>query len=352
MTITKKIEPFKILFSGHDLKFLRPLLSHYENDSGYKVLIDEREVHVIKDTKKCQNLLKQANIIFCEWCLGNAEWYSNNKKENQLLLIRLHHQEIYQNLPYLERIKWENVDSIIFICPNNMSLFLDKYPHMADRAVLIYNLIDCDSFSLPKLYGAEFNLGFVGVAPKRKAPHVAFELLKRLKKIDSRYTLFIKGKPPWEYDWLWSRPDERKYYDQFYSAVNRSQYANSVVFDPHGNDMPEWFSKIGFLLSTSEHEGSHQAVAEAMASSAIPVIRNWAGADLLYPREFVFETIDGAVELINKWKTRENYAPQCKSVRKYAMDYFDRPVIIEQYQQLLRGLLLDYGHFYQDHLPR
>lgn len=351
MTTTKKIEPLKILFSGHDLKFLRPLLSHYENDVGYKVLIDEYEGHVIKDTKKCQRLLKYADIIFCEWCLGNAEWYSNNKKGNQLLLIRLHAQEIYHNLPYLDRIKWENVDCIVFICQNNMSLFLDKYPSMTDRAVLIYNLIDCDSFSLPKLYGAEFNLGLMVMVPKMKAPDFTFEILERLKQIDNRYTLFIKGKPPWEYDWLWGRPDERRYYEDFYSRVNGSEYANSIVFDPYGDDIPEWFSKIGFLLSTSEHEGSHQAVAEAMASGAIPVIRNWAGADLLYPREFVFETIDDAVKLIIKWNTQENYLPQCESVRKYAREYFDRPVIIEQYQQLLRGLLLDYGLFYQDHLP-
>ncbi len=343
MSSAKNIEPLRILFSGHDLKFLRPLLSHYENDSGYKVLIDEHEGHVIKDTKKCQNLLKGADIIFCEWCLGNAEWYSNNKKENQILLIRLHAQEISQNLPYLDRIKWENVDCIIFICQKNMSLFLEKFPSMTDRAVLIYNLIDCDSFNLPKLYGAEFNLGLMVMVPKMKAPHLAFEILARLKQIDNRYTLFIKGKPPWEYDWLWGRPDERRYYEELYSLINGSKYVNSVVFDPHGNDVPEWFSKIGFLLSTSEHEGSHQSVAEGMVSGAIPVIRNWAGADLLYPEEFVFKTVDDAVELITKWNTTETYIPQCEAVRKYAREYFDSPIVLEQYERLFSGLLLDYG---------
>ena len=344
-------QPLRILFAGHDFKFLKPILAHYDSHPLYKVLTDKYKGHVIKDTKRSETLLNQADIIFCEWCLGNAEWYSNNKKENQILIIRLHAQEIYNNLPYLERIKWANVDRIIFVCQKNMSLFLEKFPSMTDLALLIYNLIDCDSFSLPKLYGAEFNLGLMVMVPKMKAPHFAFEILARLKQIDNRYTLFIKGKPPWEYDWLWGRPDERRYYEELYSLINGSKYVNSVVFDPHGNDVPEWFSKIGFLLSTSEHEGSHQSVAEGMASGAIPVIRNWAGADLLYPEEFVFKTVDDAVELIRKWNTQENYVPQCEAVRKYARDYFDRPVIIEQYQQLLRGLLLDYGHFYQDHLP-
>lgn len=326
-------------------------MSHYEGDPSYEVLTDEYKGHVIKRKKRSQKLLKQADVVFCEWCLGNAEWYSKNKKEYQILIIRLHHQEISQNLPYLDKVYWKNVDRIIFICQNNMDLFLARFPIMRDRAVLIYNPIDCISFDIPKLYGAEFNLGIMGTSPKRKAPHLAFEILTRLKKIDRRYTLFIKGKHPWEYAWLWQRPEERRYYEDFYSRVNQSEHANSVIFDPHGEDVPEWFSKIGFLLSTSEHEGSHQSVAEGMASGAIPVIRNWAGADLLYPKEFVFKTVDDAVELITKWNMRENFVSQCEAVRKYAKDYFDQPVIIEQYQQLLSDFLLDYSRFYQNRLP-
>jgi glycosyltransferase involved in cell wall biosynthesis len=350
MPSLKKTKPLSLLFTGHDFKFLTPLIIHFENHSGFHVLLDEHEGHEIRNVKTCKACIEEADIIFCEWCMGNAEWYSHHKKENQLLLIRLHHQEIYQDLIYLERIKWENVDCIIFICQNNMRLFLEKFPHMADRAVLIFNLIDCDAFNLKKLWGAEFNLGFMGVAPMRKGPHLAFEILARLKEIDSRYTLFIKGKSPWEYDWLLRRPEERRYYEELYALIDGSAYANSVVFDPHGNDVPAWFSKIGFLLSTSEHEGSHQAVAEGMASGAIPVIRNWAGADLLYPKEFVFETIDDAVRLIRKWHTQNDYVPRCEAARKYAQDYFDTPLIIEQYKQLLSGLLLGHGRFYDSEI--
>lgn len=327
----------KILFNGHDFKFLKPLISRYNNDPSYEVLIDEHICHVITNTTKSEELLNQADIIFCEWCVGNAEWYPHNKKEHQILIIRLHHQEF--DLHYLERIQWDNVDCIVFICRNNMSVFLERFPAMAERAVLIYNIIDCDSFNLPKLYGAEFNLGFMGAAPKRKAPHLAFEILKRLKKIDRRYTLFIKGKHPWEYDWLWRRPEERRYYEELYMRINRSEYANSVVFDPHGRDVSEWFSKIGFLLSTSDHEGSHQSVAEGMASGAIPVIRNWTGADLLYPERFVFKTIDEAVDLIIKWNTIENYFSEQEAVKKYARDNFDIPIIVEQYDRLVSGLM-------------
>jgi glycosyltransferase involved in cell wall biosynthesis len=338
MTVTTEGE-LKILFVGHDFKFLRPIIAHYQRNPKYQVLTDEYIGHVICDKTRSEELLKQADIIFCEWCLGNAEWYSNNKRQDQILIIRLHHQEINENLPYLTGINWSNVDHIIFICPRNMDLFLQRFPFMSERALLLYNVVDCNSFDLPKLPGAEFNLALVGAAPKRKAPHLAFDLLERLKRIDSRYTLFIKGNHAWQHDWLWARPEEQEYYERFYSKVNASEHANSVVFDPPGNDMPEWFSKIGFLLSTSDHEGSHQVVAEAMASGAIPIIRNWAGADLLYPKRFVFETVGHAVELLFKWHKSENYSTESEAVKKTARSHFDQQLILTKYDQLLSGLL-------------
>lgn len=306
--------------------------------------MDEHKGHVITDTAKSQRLLDKSDIIFCEWCLGNTEWYSKNKRRHQILITRLHAQEIREDLPYLTNTNWRNVDRIIFICPRNMNLFLERFPVMKDRAVLIYNLIDCNSLRVPKLYSAEFNLGMMVLAPKQKSPHLAFEILKRLKNIDQRYTLFIKGKQPWEYDWLWRRPEERKYYEEFYSEINSSKYANAVVFDPQGNDVSPWFSKIGFLLSTSEYEGSHQAVAEGMASGAIPVIRNWQGADSLYPKKFVFKTVDQAVELILKWNRTKNYPDQCEFVKQYARERFDRNIVIQQYDHCIATLLNKNGH--------
>lgn len=325
-----------ILFNGHDFKFLIPVISHYQADPNFEVLIDSHPGHVVADTSKSSHMLNQADIIFCEWCLGNAEWYSQNKLEHQILIIRLHHQEI--DLHYLENINWGNVDSIIFICQNNMKLFLEKFPKLKDKATLIYNLFDSKAFDLPKLPGAEFNLGFIGSAPKRKSPHLAIDILLKLKEIDSRYTLFIKGKQPWEFDWLWRRDEEREYYKDFYYRIENSRYRNSIIFDPHGDDIPSWFSKIGFLLSTSEHEGSHQAVAEGMASGAISVIRNWDGADQLYPKKFVFSTTDEAVGLIKKWKTVEYFQLTAKEVKEYAQSNFDNAVIIRQYETLLNKI--------------
>lgn len=324
-----------LLFNGHDFKFLTPVISHYQAHPDFDVLIDSHPGHVIADVNVSKSMLEKADIIFCEWCLGNAVWYSKHKRKDQKLIVRLHRQEL--TVPFLNEMTWENVDHLVLICPNNLDIILERFPFLKGKTSIIYNPIDCDVFDLPKFYGSEFNLGIIGTAPKLKAPHLALEIFEKLKKIDRRYTLFLKGRQPWEYDWLWRRPEERQYYDDFYARVNGSDYANSIVFDPHGNDVGDWFSKIGFILSTSDLEGSHQAVAEGMASGAIPVIRNWEGSDRLYPEKFIFSDTDQAAALVRQWSSAENYLNECTAVSKFARQLFDKNPINAAYDALILG---------------
>ena len=53
-------QPLPILFSGHDLKFLTPLIDHCESSDDYRVLIDEHQGHQITDPEKCARLAAEA----------------------------------------------------------------------------------------------------------------------------------------------------------------------------------------------------------------------------------------------------------------------------------------------------
>jgi glycosyltransferase involved in cell wall biosynthesis len=325
-----------LLISGHDLRFLRPFIGHCVRGAGYRVLLDEHDGHDITNTERARHLLRSADIIFCEWCLGNAVWYSQNKSPGQKLVIRLHEQEM--RLPYLDQVQWHRVDALIVVCPHNQNRLRERYPFLSRKVHLIYNPVDCRALSQLKLPGAQFNLGLLGLCPKRKAPHVALQLFSRLKNRDSRYTLFIKGKPPRDYDWLWGRPEERSYYEALFANLERAPYADSVVFEPYGEDIPLWFSKIGFVLSTSDSEGSHQAVAEGMASGALPLIRDWAGAASLYPPRFVFSTVDEAVGLATNFLRAENYPREVEAVKRFAASTFDQGKIARRLNRLLTTL--------------
>ena len=66
--------------------------------------------------------------------------------------------------------------------------------------------------------------GMIGMAPQSKRLDLAVDTFELLYKKDKRYTLHIKGKQPYEYDWLWARTKEREYYTQVYEKINKSDF--------------------------------------------------------------------------------------------------------------------------------
>ena len=327
--------PKRILFAGHNFHFAQPLIEHYRHRPGYLVSVDQWTSHDSHDRAGSRRLLASADVIFCEWCLGNAVWYSKRKRSNQRLIIRLHNQEM--KLKYLPKLKWENIDSLIAICPRNYDALQARFPDYSSRIALVYNLFETATFNKPKVKGAEFNLGFMGLVPMRKRPDLAFRILSALRKRDSRFTLHFLGKLPEDYPWMRRRFKELRYYRRLMQDIEVSPHRNSVVFDDFTSDVPGWFTKIGFLLSTSDLEGSHQAVAEGMAAGSIPVIRSWTGAERLYPREYVFTSLDGAVERILKMMPTKRYWKLSRSCQTYSQATFDCHAILPWIEKVVEG---------------
>lgn len=325
----------KILFNGHDLKFLRNIMRHFSDHRLYEIRVDDWKGHDIFDEEQSEKLLKWADIIFCEWCLGNARYFSERKRSNQQLFIRLHHQEM--ELPYRHQLNWSNVDALLFTNFAHFRRFHFEQPENANRTTVVFCDVDCDVLNQEKLPWAEFNLGLVGINPRRKRPDIAVTILDQVKKADSRFSLFFKTRKPWEYKWLWDRPQERRFFLDFFNSLEESGYRNSVVFDRHDDGMSVWYSKIGFLLSTSDHEGSHQAVAEGMASGCIPIVRNWTGATPLYPPNYIYESVDDAFKLIMSFREPRRYAEASASARAYAREHFHTPRITQQLEMLFEG---------------
>jgi glycosyltransferase involved in cell wall biosynthesis len=316
-----------ILIAGHRFHFLNPIIENF-NANFLTILIDKWQGHRYHSVSNSLKLLNKTDIIFCEWCLGNAVFYSKNKKPNQPLIVRLHAMEM--RLEYLNKLNWPAVDALITICPLHYNELRDRFPQYRNRIYLVFNALDISAFSSDKLPGSNFNLGFIGMVPKQKNLRLAVEILQKIRRIDSRYSLSILGKMPEDYSWMRSRVNELAYYNQLFEDLSKSEDINAVQFDGFTTDVPSWFEKIGFLLSTSDYEGSHQAVAEAMVSGSIPIVRNWKGADLLYPEEYVFCSPEKAVDLILHYSKPEHYEAARQKNRMFAQQHFDAKRITKE----------------------
>lgn len=298
ITRTEETRKIRVLVAGHDLKFFTPLQKRLEETGKFEFLVDQWTGHNSHDEKKSLELLPQADVIFCEWCLGNLKWYSHHRLPHQRLVARFHLQE--RELPYVSESDWKRVDHIAYV-----SEFIRREGQKAfgfpfEKTSVIPNFLDERKFTAKKKTGdAQYTLGIVGVAPARKRLDRALDLLEVLLEEDSRYCLRVKGRNPLDYDWLLRRPDEKSYYERAFSRINESPLLrNKVVFDPPGDDVNDWFTMVGFILSPSDFESFHMAIGEGLLTGTMPIIWEWDGAAEIWGDEFVKSSMSELVEAV------------------------------------------------------
>src|SRR5699024_5089410 len=114
----------KIVIAGHDLKFIKFYIDYLKNTNN-EVKIDLWDNHTAHNIKKSFDLIKWADVVFCEWGLGNSVFYSKNKKKGQKLIVRLHRQEL--ETTYLAQAKIENIDKYITVSPYIYEEFARKF---------------------------------------------------------------------------------------------------------------------------------------------------------------------------------------------------------------------------------
>ena len=293
-----------ILFAGHDFKFLNWFIDTCQENPNLNVLIDKWDSHDTHNVDMSEELLEQADIIFCEWGLGNAVWYSQNKRRGQKLFVRLHRQEI--DTKYLPLVNYDNVERVIVIVPHLFEEYNRVRNVPRNKMIIIENMVDYQHFDKPKYEDIDYNLGIIGILPKLKRLDRALDIFETLWNKDKKYKLFIKSKLPHELPWLLGRDEEKLYYDEVFARIEEAEWKDNVIFDPHGNDVDEWLRKIKFVLSTSDIEGSHVSPMEGMASGAIPIVYHWSGAETAYPEPFVVESVEEAVRNIENYRELED----------------------------------------------
>jgi glycosyltransferase involved in cell wall biosynthesis len=327
-----------LLFSGHDFKFLAPFIDHCRLSNLYDIRMDKHKGHEIDSEDDARAHLDWADIIFCEWAMGNAVWYSRHKREGQLLVVRLHLQEVQSRdrISFIYDTDWSRVDRLVTITHHIYDWMRGEFAVLRDRTCMIYNPIDAiGKLNQPKTPESEYRLGLVGVVPQRKRIDLAVQILETLLREDPRYSLHIKGHSHEEYSWMLARKDEMDWYEQVHERIRNLPNPNAVVFEPHGDDMVQFYANMGFILSTSDFEGSHQAVAEGMAAGCIPIIRNWEGACRIYPPKYVVETVEDAARAVAQWNRPGCLADEQDYCRRYSQERFDLKAICNKLESNL-----------------
>jgi glycosyltransferase involved in cell wall biosynthesis len=327
--------PRSALLAGYDLKFARELATHLDRRTDLTVTVDDWP-ELGQPTAGTDARLRAADAVFAEWARTSAVWLSRHTRPDQFLAVRLHRYEL--DYPYPREIAIDNVDAVVYIAPLFGRRIRDELGWPAGKLVHIPNFLDVDWLDRPKLPGARFALGFVGIEWSRKRFDLALDLLAAVRREDHRFRLVVRSVMPWHNRYVWSTPDEREYVGRCFTRIEQDPLLRDAVrFDPPGPDMARWYRQVGHVLSTSDAEGSHASVAEAMAAGSVPVIRAWPGAAEVYDPRWVHASTGAAAAAVFANADAGRWAERAAAARAEVRRTHDPVAVVEAWADLLHG---------------
>jgi glycosyltransferase involved in cell wall biosynthesis len=232
------------------------------------------------------------------------------------------------------------VDRVVAVSESYATLVNRVTGWPRSKIAVIPNWVDDISLDRPKLAGARYRLGFIGMAPARKRLDRALDVLEWLRSRERRYRLFVKTKPTWEYSWIWRRQAERAHVEAILRRLQRSPLLrDAVVFDGFGPDVASWLRRIGFVLSTSDDESFHLAPAEGMASGSVPAILDWPGAETIYDTRWIHHSTDDMARTIAGIVDDDRWDEERELARSQAERDFALTRVSAMWTDLIRGIV-------------
>lgn len=289
----------------------------------------------------CRKLLDWADVIFAEWAYRAALWTSLFASPRKRLIVRLHSVEAFTAIAHV--INWGNVDALIHVADPIRDFFraqIDVTEYGTTEVHTIPNYNDLREFDRKKEQQAHRTLGMIGYNTVNKNPRFALELLHHLRAEAADWRLLLVGNP-------WSdepgTDSERLYAKQFRQDLVEFGLQDVVEFVPFTERLEEVITRIGYIVSGSEREGTHEVVLQSMGAGTIPVVRNWpmmqawGGAASLYDPLWVCDTPSEAAEKIRRIDREGQYELYCERARREAFQRYDQSVVMPQIRSVIHG---------------
>jgi glycosyltransferase involved in cell wall biosynthesis len=268
--------------------FVKPGLDSFLNDIILG-LMDEYFVRkiTVTDFKQIDEGMQWADICWFEWCdelviYGSRHELARKKK----VICRIHGYEVYTS--YIEQPDYTNIDKVIFVTNHVKNIFEEKVNIEDSKKVVIHCGVDVSKFPFKKRKKG-YNIGYLGYINFKKNIPLTLHIFREVYKIDNRYKLHIAGQ----------FQDERtkRFFEYF---IKENKLENNVVFYGwlENEEKIKWFDNIDYMLISSIDEGLCFAAAEAMLCGIKPVLHNCEGIKEHYVEDFIFNSVNEAVEMI------------------------------------------------------
>ena len=271
---------------------------------------ETRVFECVKDTD-VQRAVEWGDILWLEW-LNEVATYAasylgltpSGRDTAKKVIVRLHSYEVFADYP--RNMQWHHVDKLVFVAEHVRDIFRERFvfgdlmktyipesdPSNATRSIVIENGVDVDKIEAST--DKHGDIAVVGSINYKKEPALVLQIADALKS----YSIMMgdKFECP-RIHWAGGFQDPR--FEVYMKHMIREMQLDDVVeLYGHVNDMSKFWHGKKTLLHTSLHEGHSYAIMEAMARDMNLCIHNYRGAKDQYPRHWLFNPIDQAVEML------------------------------------------------------
>lgn len=323
----------RLLISGHDLKFIKPAVSRLRE--WFDVWVDEWPSEIMHDEQLSKSLLAWSDYVWVEWLTAASVWYAQRIRPTQKLVVRMHRYELGRS--YGDQITQRNVGAFIAIAPHCLEDMIERFKY--DRAKVHYlpNYYRVEAYDRadPEDEARLFRLAVIGAVPRRKGLLQALELLRQLRETDQRYSLSILGKTVSEMPWVAHDPHEQAYFAACAEFVREHGMEDAVEW-VGWTDVRREAKNFGFVLSTSEHEGSHVGPGEAYCAGNQGIFLRWRGAEFVYPEAQVFEDLEQMADHVLRMRNLEVFNTVAEEGREFMKDSYDIGLFAERVRRLFQ----------------
>ena len=282
-----------------------------------------------------------AKNIWVEWASRPAIMVSKVKRPWQKLIIRLHRYEMYRN-KWMYRIKWKNVDCVVFV-NSELEKEFKKTINNSVRTITIPNSLITNQFEPTVISKSNSILAYGLQFESRKAYIKLIKMFKKVINHNSNFSLTIAGQEP-------THTIYKNYFEECKKLVDELNLINHIHFELLTIDKNELktHSNIKRLLKThnaiisySDNESFHYSFAEGLLCGLNGFCRGWNELSL---KEFWgnwnYDNEQTMVEGILNWGETpvEERMKVAKINRDYIINNFSTEKISKDFEKLLKGL--------------
>ena len=248
---------------------------HFSNS----ILIElEKKITINKiiTNSKLQYLssLFKTKTYWVEWASNPAIFISKYKTKNQKLFIRLHRYEMYKR-KWMEKIKWENVDRVIFVNSELENEFKTMVSNC--NTVTIPNAVNLAEFPISERSDKNTLLAYGYQLNPIKGYLNLIEMFNELVTADSSFNLTIAGKDP-NHDFY------KIHLNKCYELIKKydlEKHVNIKLLDISPKELTEHkninelLNSHNGIISYSLEESFHYAFAEGLSSGLQGFCNGW-----------------------------------------------------------------------------